>query len=91
MDRQTKLVFGYEPRIVRENMIMKWSRKKRDQVDEILIRECQDEEQEWVDFTLEENSVKNQLADSIIDKVLEDAVSGLSLAFTKKFKDENIS
>ncbi|KAK9499709.1 hypothetical protein O3M35_002704 [Rhynocoris fuscipes] len=88
IEHQAKLVFNYEPRIQRENMIMKWSRKKRDQVDDILIKECQDEEHEWIDFTIEENLVKNQLADSIIDHVLDDAVNALANAFNKKFSND---
>jgi hypothetical protein len=32
---------------------MRWSRKKRDTVDELIVRESQEEEADWLDFSQE--------------------------------------
>lgn len=84
--RQANIVFGYEPAVKKENMIIRWSRKKRDRVDEILIRESQEEETEWVDYSIEENSIKNKITNSIIDDIMDEATKAIVSSFMKKIK-----
>lgn len=62
--------FSYRPRVRRESQLAKWSQKKRDRVDEILVRELQAEEKLWTDFTAEEVQVKRQTADAILEMLL---------------------
>ncbi|KAF6202096.1 hypothetical protein GE061_004493 [Apolygus lucorum] len=87
LEKEIKLAFGFNPRILRESLIMKWTRKRRDHVDEILVRELQESEAEWRDFTVEENMIKNRLADALLSQSLDDATLALSTAFANKFKD----
>ncbi|XP_059353020.1 uncharacterized protein LOC130688904 [Daphnia carinata] len=63
---------NYQPRLLRENQLARWSQKKRDRVDEILVRELQVEEKLWTDFSSEEVQVKHQTADAILDMLLDE-------------------
>lgn len=63
---------NYRPRLLRESQLAKWSQKKRDRVDEILVRELQTEEKLWTDFSTEEVQVKRQTADAILDLLLDE-------------------
>ncbi|XP_061743965.1 centrosome-associated protein 350 isoform X2 [Nerophis ophidion] len=59
--------------------MLKFGRKKRDRVDQILVQELHEEEAQWVCYEEDELSVKMQLADSIFDVLLKDTVNMLSL------------
>ncbi|KAI9563326.1 hypothetical protein GHT06_010784 [Daphnia sinensis] len=63
---------NYQPRLLRESQLARWSQKKRDRVDEILVRELQMEEKLWTDFSSEEVQVKHQTADAILDMLLDE-------------------
>ena len=63
---------NYQPRLLRESQLARWSQKKRDRVDEILVRELQIEEKYWTDFTSEEVQVKYQTAEAILDLLLDE-------------------
>jgi hypothetical protein len=65
---------NYRPRLRREGQLAKWSQKKRDRVDEILVKELQTEEKLWTDFSIEEVQVKRQTADAILDLLLDETV-----------------
>ena len=50
---------------------LKWgSRKKKDDVDQILIAELREEEPDWVNYDDDELAVKMQLADAIFESLL---------------------
>ncbi|XP_032789259.2 uncharacterized protein LOC116926475 isoform X4 [Daphnia magna] len=66
---------NYQPRLLRESQLARWSQKKRDRVDEILVRELQIEEKFWTDFSSEEVQVKHQTADAILDMLLDETAS----------------
>ncbi|XP_077390700.1 centrosome-associated protein 350 isoform X3 [Festucalex cinctus] len=59
--------------------MLKFGRKKRDRVDQILVQELHEEEAQWVCYEEDELSVKMQLADSIFDLLLKDTANLLSL------------
>ncbi|XP_077439763.1 centrosome-associated protein 350 isoform X2 [Vanacampus margaritifer] len=59
--------------------MLKFGRKKRDRVDQILVQELHEEEAQWVCYEEDEMSVKMQLADSIFDLLLKDTANLLSL------------
>jgi hypothetical protein len=63
---------NYQPRLLRESQLARWSQKKRDRVDEILVRELQIEEKFWTDFSSEEVQVKHQTAEAILDLLLDE-------------------
>jgi hypothetical protein len=65
---------NYRPRLRREGQLAKWSQKKRDRVDEILVKELQTEEKLWTNFSSEEVQVKRQTADAILDLLLDETV-----------------
>ena len=59
-------------KVGKENLLVRWAGKKRDRVDEILVRELQEEEAVWVDYTEDEVEVKEQMADIILDELITD-------------------
>ncbi|XP_057697348.1 centrosome-associated protein 350 isoform X2 [Corythoichthys intestinalis] len=59
--------------------MLKFGRKKRDRVDQILVQELHEEEAQWVCYEEDELSVKMQLADSIFDMLLKDTANTLGL------------
>ncbi|XP_074655620.1 centrosome-associated protein 350-like [Tubulanus polymorphus] len=60
----------------RELKSNKWSaRKKKDQVDDILVQELQEEEPDWVNYDDDELAVKMQLADSIFESLLQETAT----------------
>ena len=69
--------FGFERRAQKENLIVRWSQKKRDHVDQILVRELHAEEQDWTDYSVDEAIVKDQLTDNIMSLLVEDLVREL--------------
>ncbi|GAB6021874.1 hypothetical protein CHUAL_006041 [Chamberlinius hualienensis] len=64
---------------------LKWGRKKRDFVDEILLQELRMEENEWTTYNEDEMTVKMQLSDSIFDSMIVDTVNAVKLSWRKKF------
>lgn len=86
VSKKARILFGFEPSHIKENMIIQWSRKKRDRVDELLVRESQEEELEWTDYSKCEVAVKNNVAISIFDSILDDTVEALMRVFQNKLK-----
>ncbi|KAI4470046.1 centrosome-associated protein [Holotrichia oblita] len=68
--KKTKEILEFEKVIFKEKMITKWSRKKRDHVDEILVIESQTEESEWTNYDDDEVIVKNELTNDIMNMLL---------------------
>jgi len=56
----------------KENLLVRWAGKKRDRVDEILVRELQEEEALWVDYGEDEVEVKEQMAEIILEELITD-------------------
>ena len=56
----------------KENLLVRWAGKKRDRVDEILVRELQEEEAVWVDYGEDEVEVKEQMAEIILEELITD-------------------
>ena len=54
----------------KEGSYLRWTGKKRDAVDEILVQELQQEEKEWTNYDHDEVSVKKQVADAVLDELL---------------------
>merc|ERR1711915_926763 len=62
-------------RVEKENLLVRWAGKKRDHVDEILVRELQEEEMLWTDFSQDEVLVKDQMTDIILESLISDCCS----------------
>ena len=82
--REVLVYFGHEKRVAKENLIVRWSHKKRDRVDQILVRELHGEEAAWVDYSVDEAVVKDQLGDAILDLLVKDTVKHLKKVCRKK-------
>lgn len=86
MSKKLREVFGYEKPHKRENSIIKWSRKKRDHVDEILVVECQSEEDQWINYERDELLVINQITNDIMDSLLKETADVFSQIFSKRLQ-----
>ncbi|EFN78719.1 golgin subfamily B member 1 [Harpegnathos saltator] len=82
--KEVATLFGFKTKLQRENMVMRWSRKRRDRVDELLAREAQAEEDEWTKFHHDELAVKNGLAVTILDTLVMETANIVKLAYGKK-------
>lgn len=79
-----KEILGYEKPKRRENAIIKWSRKKRDHVDEILVTECQSEEAQWTNYEKDELLVMDQLTNEIMNELIKETADQFSQIFSKR-------
>ncbi|KAJ8673086.1 hypothetical protein QAD02_004347 [Eretmocerus hayati] len=82
--KEVATLFGFKTKLQRENMVMRWSRKRRDRVDELLAKEAQAEEKEWTKFHHDELTVKNELTTAILDSLVSETVSCVKSVYTKK-------
>lgn len=71
--------------------ILKFGRKKRDRVDNILVQELHEEESQWVNYDEDELLVKMQLADSIFDALLKDTADVLTQIYDKRSQKGSFS
>lgn len=84
VNKEVALLFGFKTKLQRENMVMRWSRKRRDRVDELLAREAQAEEDEWTKFQHDELTVKNELTLAILDALIIETASVVKHAHASK-------
>jgi hypothetical protein len=70
--KQVLDLFGFVPKVYKEKHVIQWSHKKRDYVDEILMKECHEEESAWTDYTEDEVTVKNEVALRLLDSLLDE-------------------
>ncbi|XP_030756591.1 centrosome-associated protein 350-like [Sitophilus oryzae] len=81
-------LFGFQKKESRkENAIIKWSRKKRDHVDEVLIQEMQNEESTWTNFELNELYVKDRITNEIMEMLIKNTALVLKQTLYKKNQD----
>lgn len=84
VNKEVATLFGFKTKLQRENMVMRWSRKRRDRVDELLAREAQAEEDEWTKFHHDELVVKNGLTVAILDTLMMETTNVMKIAYGKK-------
>lgn len=84
MNKKLKELFEYEKPIRRENTIIKWSRKKRDHVDEILVMESQAEETQWTNYDKDELLVMNEVTNEIMNMLLKETGEVFSKILSKQ-------
>ncbi|GAB0093805.1 centrosome-associated protein 350 [Sergentomyia squamirostris] len=61
------------------------SRRKRDQIDEIVIEEMLEDDWKWSNFQIEEAEVLDTMTETIFSTLLEDAIRDIDVAFTRKY------
>ena len=69
-------------KVERENLLVSWAGKKRDRVDEILVRELQEEEVVWTNYSEDEVSVKDQMTETLMESLISDT----ALVFANIYK-----
>ena len=74
LQREALILFGMEKRAEKESLIVRWSQKKRDKVDQILVRELHAEEAAWTDYSKDEALVKDQLSEAVLNLLIADTV-----------------
>jgi hypothetical protein len=72
--KQVLVLFGFAPKAYKEKLVIRWSRKKRDYVDEILMKESHEEESAWTNYDEDEVTVKNEITLGILDSLLDETV-----------------
>nr|CAH7749111.1 unnamed protein product [Callosobruchus chinensis] len=70
MTKKLRELYGYEKPIIRENAIIKWCKKKRNNIDEILITESLQEESQWTTFEKDDKLVMDQITNEIMNMLL---------------------
>lgn len=65
---------GYGNNLWKDNIFINCAHKLQDHVDELLIKELQDEEAEWVNIEEYETSVKNIVTESILNSLLTNTI-----------------
>lgn len=91
VSRQVLVLFGFVPKASKENLTIRWSRKKRDHVDELLVRESQEEERQWTNYEQDEAVVKNNVAMAILDSLLDDTIQVLGDVFRRREQRQHCS
>ncbi|XP_058792180.1 centrosome-associated protein 350-like [Phymastichus coffea] len=86
VSKEVATLFGFKTKLQRENMVMRWSRKRRDRVDELLANEALAEEKEWTKFHHDELTVKNELTVTILNNLLIETTNCVKNAYAKKRK-----
>lgn len=84
INRKIKQMLGFETVKTVESKRHKWSGKKRDHVDELLVLECQGEEAEWTNYDRDELIVKDELTKEIFNMLLSETGQVLSNILKKK-------
>lgn len=94
LNRKVLQLLNFEPVTRNDSLIIRWSRKKRDHVDEILVSETQAEEVEWTNFDSDEEVIKDNLTQSILDLLIVDAakdVNDILTVMSMKQKKKRLS
>lgn len=87
MNRKILQLLGFQTVNRKDNLIVRWSRKKRDHVDEILVLEAQTEEADWTNYDQDEIIVKNNLTNEILEQLVSETAQIMSDILLKKFKN----
>ena len=66
----------------------RWSQKRRDRVDQILVRELHSEESAWTDYAQDEAEVKDQLSENILEVLVVDTVKVLTDVWMKRSRQD---
>ncbi|XP_076044168.1 uncharacterized protein LOC143027091 isoform X2 [Oratosquilla oratoria] len=82
--RQVEILLGWEPPAFKESMILRWAKKRRDLVDQVLVRELQSEEMSWTQYNEDEAAVKVQVSGEIFESLIEETAALFTVVIKKK-------
>ena len=72
VQREVLIAFNHQKKAQKENLIIRWSQKRRDRVDEVLVRELHAEEMAWTNYQDDEVNVKDEISNQIMDALIQD-------------------
>ncbi|XP_064091674.1 LOW QUALITY PROTEIN: uncharacterized protein LOC135205254 [Macrobrachium nipponense] len=79
-----RCLFGWKIPVGKESLMLRWARKHRDLVDQVLVKELQAEEASWTCYDEDEAFVKFRAADEIFTSLLDETISLFSKIIEKK-------
>ena len=77
VDELGRLLSIHGPNLDKRVIQKMGSRSKKDRVDLLLIGELREEEKAWTDYEQDEQTVKDHLADSIFNLLIDDTLKAL--------------
>ena len=78
INEQVQVAFHHQKKAEKESLIIRWSHKKRDRVDQVLVRELHAEEAAWTNYDDDEVQVKDELTLVIMDALINDTIQAFS-------------
>ena len=72
VQREVMVAFNHQKKTQKENMIIRWPHKRRDRVDQVLVRELHAEEAAWTNYEDDEVQVKDDLSNLILEALIDD-------------------
>ncbi|XP_014203300.1 centrosome-associated protein 350-like isoform X1 [Copidosoma floridanum] len=84
VSKEVATLLGFKSKPQRENLVMRWSRKRRDRVDELLAKEAQQEEKEWTTYDYDGLTIKNELTAAVLDNLITETSRFVKAAYAKK-------
>ena len=66
------VAFHHQKKAQKESLIIRWSHKRRDRVDQVLVRELHSEEAAWTNYDDDEAQVKDDISTQIMDTLIDD-------------------
>nr|XP_045611082.1 uncharacterized protein LOC123766185 isoform X4 [Procambarus clarkii] len=84
VQEQIKVLFGWKRSPEKETLLVRWARKHRDLVDQVLVKELQAEESSWTQYDEDEAAVKTQVACEIFDSLIEETVTLVTSILARK-------
>lgn len=60
--------------------------KKSEQLDELVLQDLQEEESDWIDYSVDELNVKLELADSIFNSIVQETVALMTTTVKSKHR-----
>lgn len=84
MNKKVLQLLNFEPVIRKDSLIVRWSRKKRDHVDEILVLESQTEEANWTNYDVDEQIIKDNLTSEILNSLISETAQVMNDIMNQK-------
>lgn len=83
LNKKILQLLNFEPSQRNDSLITRWCLKKRDHVDEILVLETQTEEPDWTNYEEDEDVIKENLTQSILNMLLDNTAKNISKIMNK--------
>ncbi|CAL4149342.1 unnamed protein product [Meganyctiphanes norvegica] len=81
---QVDVLFGWGQHKPKDTLMIRWAKKHRDLVDQVLVGELAVEESSWTHYGVDEAAVKTSLSEEIFTALIDDTVSVCLAVLQKK-------